>query len=80
MLRLYNTLTRKKEDFRPLKEGKINIFVCGPTVYDFSHLGHAKTYVQFDFIVRFLRAIGYKVFYLQNITDIYDKIIRKSQE
>ena len=79
-LRLYNTLTRKKEIFKPLKPGVINMFVCGPTVYDNSHLGHAKTYIQFDVIARYLRAVGYKVFYLQNITDIDDKIINKSKE
>jgi cysteinyl-tRNA synthetase len=80
MLKLYNTLSRKKEVFKPIKEGKVNMFVCGPTVYDFSHLGHAKTYIQFDFIVRYLRAAGYKVFYLQNITDIDDKIINRAKK
>ncbi len=80
MLKIYNTITRKKELFNPIKKGKINMFVCGPTVYNNSHLGHAKTYVQFDFIVRYLRTIGYKVFYLQNITDIDNKIIKKARE
>ena len=80
MLKIYNTLTRKKEEFKPIHKGKINLFVCGPTVYDFSHLGHAKTYIQFDMIVKYLRFKGYKVFYLQNITDIDDKIIKKSKE
>ncbi len=78
MLKLYNTLTRKKEVFKPIRDKKVNIFVCGPTVYDYSHLGHAKTYVQFDMIVKYLRFKGYKVFYLQNITDIDDKIIKKA--
>ncbi len=79
-LKIYSTLSRKKESFKPLKKGKVNLFVCGPTVYDFSHLGHAKTYVQFDIIVKYLRHLGYDVFYLQNITDIDDKIIKKSHE
>ena len=80
MLKLYNTLTRKKEIFKPLKDKKINLFVCGPTVYDYSHIGHAKTYVQFDVIVKYLKYKGYKVFYLQNITDIDDKIINRAKE
>ena len=79
-LEFYNTLTRKKEKFVPIKEGKINIFVCGPTVYDYAHLGHGKTYTQFDVLVRFLRYMGYEVFYLQNVTDIDDKIINRSRE
>ncbi len=80
MLKIYNTLTRKKETFKPIHKGKINIFVCGPTVYDYSHLGHAKTYVQFDMIVKYLRFKGYEVDYLQNITDLDDKIIRRANE
>ena len=80
MIKLYNTLSRKKEVFKPIKKGKINMFVCGQTVYDHSHVGHAKTYVQFDLIARYLRILGYKVFYLQNITDIDDKIIKKARE
>lgn len=59
---------------------KVNMFVCGPTVYDYSHLGHAKTYVQFDIIVRYLRFRGFVVFYLQNITDLDDKIIKRAKE
>jgi len=70
MLQLYNTLTRKKEVFQPLKEGKVGIYVCGPTVYDHAHLGHAKSYVNFDVVVRYLRYIGYRVRYVQNITDV----------
>ncbi|MEM5790501.1 MAG: cysteine--tRNA ligase [Candidatus Aenigmatarchaeota archaeon] len=79
-LKVYNTLARKKEVFKPIRKNKVRIFVCGPTVYDFSHLGHAKTYVQFDIIVRYLRYKGYKVFYLQNITDLDDKIIERAKE
>ena len=63
-----------------MKKGEVNLFVCGPTVYDFSHVGHAKTYTQFDIIIKYLRFKGYKVFYLQNITDIDDKIIKKANE
>ena len=77
---LTNTLTKKKEKFVPINDKKVNLFVCGPTVYDHSHLGHAKTYTQFDFLVRFLRYVGYDVFYLQNITDIDDKIIARAKE
>ena len=79
-LKFYNTLSRKKEVFKPINEKKINMFVCGPTVYDYIHLGNAKTYIQFDFIARYLRSIGYKVFYLQNITDIDDRIINRAKE
>lgn len=77
-LKIYNTLTRKKEIFEPIQAKKINMFVCGPTVYDSPHLGHAKTYIQFDMIARYFRFKGYKLFYLQNITDIDDKIIKKA--
>lgn len=80
MLRVYNTLTRKKEVFKPRKPGKVNLFVCGPTVYDFAHLGHAKTYIFFDLFSKYLREKGFKVFYLQNITDIDDKIIKRAAE
>lgn len=79
MLKLYNTLTRKKEVFKPIQKGKnVKLFVCGPTVYDYAHLGHAKTYINFDVIGRYLRFVGYKVNYVQNITDIDDKIINRS--
>jgi len=67
---VYNTLSRKKEEFVPLVEGRVHMYVCGPTVYDHAHIGHAKTYVAFDVIVRFLRYRGYKVRYVQNITDV----------
>jgi cysteinyl-tRNA synthetase len=69
-LQLYNTLTRRKEEFKPLHEGYAGMYVCGPTVYGHSHLGHAKSYVAFDVIVRYLRYLGYKVTYVQNITDV----------
>jgi cysteinyl-tRNA synthetase len=69
-LQVHNTLTRQKEEFKPLHEGRIGIYVCGPTVYGHSHIGHAKSYVSFDAIVRYLRFLGYKVLYVQNITDV----------
>jgi cysteinyl-tRNA synthetase len=69
-LKIYNTLTRNKEEFRPLHEGMVGMYVCGPTVYDHAHLGHAKSYVSFDVAVRYLRYLGYKVRYVQNITDV----------
>ncbi|MCX6721550.1 MAG: cysteine--tRNA ligase [Candidatus Staskawiczbacteria bacterium] len=79
-LKIYNTLTGKKEQFEPRKGKKVNFFVCGPTVYDYSHLGHARTYIVFDAFVKYLRHCGYNVFYLQNITDIDDKIIMRARE
>lgn len=79
-IRLHNTLTKKVEDFIPRIDGKVQLFVCGPTVYDFSHIGHAKTYVQLDTLARTLRYSGLDVFYLQNITDIDDKIIQRASE
>ncbi len=69
-LKLYNSLTRKKEEFKPLKKGRVGIYVCGPTVYGHAHLGHAKSYVSFDVLVRYLRYLGQTVTYVQNITDV----------
>jgi cysteinyl-tRNA synthetase len=69
-LKIYNTLSRQKEDFVPVQEGKVGIYVCGPTVYGDSHIGHAKSYISFDIMVRYLRYIGYSVLYVQNITDV----------
>ncbi len=80
VLNVYNTLRRKKMAFVPRKDNRVQLFVCGPTVYDYSHIGHARTYVAFDVIVRYLRYKGYDVFYLQNITDIDDKIINRARE
>ena len=80
MLNIYNSLTRKKELFKPIKPGKIGIYVCGITVYDRCHLGHARSMVSFDVIVRFLRSQGYEVTYVRNITDIDDKIILRANE
>ena len=79
-LTLFNTLTRRKQPFEPITPGIVTMFVCGPTVYDFSHVGHAKTYTQFDFVARYLRKRGYRVTYTQNITDVDDKIIRHADE
>ncbi|PIN80617.1 cysteine--tRNA ligase [Candidatus Woesearchaeota archaeon CG10_big_fil_rev_8_21_14_0_10_30_7] len=79
-MKVYNTLTRTNDELIPINDKNINLFVCGPTVYDFSHIGHAKTYTQFDVIVKYLRWTGYNVFYLQNITDIDDKIINRANE
>ena len=77
---LYNTLTRKIEKFTPISNDGVNLFVCGPTVYDYPHLGHAKNAIQFDFIVKYLRWRGFNVYYLQNITDIDNKIIQRASE
>ena len=79
-LRVYNTLTRKQESFKPIRKGRVNLFVCGPTVYDVSHIGHAKTYVAYDIIARYLSWKGYSVFFVMNITDIDDKIINRAHE
>ncbi len=79
-MKIFNTLSGKKDDLKPGKGEKINLFVCGPTVYDYSHIGHARTYVAFDAFVKYLRFKGYDVFYLQNITDIDDKIIARALE
>ena len=80
MLKVYNTLTRKKELFKPRKGRLVEFFVCGPTVYNLSHIGHARTYIAFDMLVKYLREKEYDVFYLQNITDIDDKIIQRAKE
>ena len=86
-LKIYNVLTRKKEKFVPLTEGKVNMYVCGPTVYDYSHIGHAKTYVSFDVVARYLRYRGYDVLYVQNITDVghmldtgEDRVLKKARQ
>ncbi|MBW1845912.1 MAG: cysteine--tRNA ligase [Deltaproteobacteria bacterium] len=79
-LRIYNTLSRKKETFEPLKSGVVGIYVCGPTVYDSCHIGHARSVVVFDVIVRYFKAKGFDVTYVRNFTDIDDKIINRAQE
>lgn len=80
MLKIYSTMSRKKEPFQPMQENRVKLFVCGPTVYDDSHIGHARTYISFDIIARYLKYRGFTVFYLQNITDIDDKIINRAAE
>ena len=79
-LKIYNTLTRHLDDFEPIHPGRVNMFVCGPTVYDVSHIGHSKSYVAYDIIARYLRKKGYAVFFVLNITDIDDKIINRAKE
>lgn len=80
MLQIHNTLTRQKEKFEPIHPGKVGVYVCGVTVYDYCHLGHARTYTSSDVIVRYLRWRGYEVNYVRNITDIDDKIIKRANE
>jgi cysteinyl-tRNA synthetase len=77
---IFNTLTGKKDLIKPINGKKINLFVCGPTVYDYSHIGHARNYLVFDSFVKYLKYSGFSVFYLQNITDIDDKIIARARE
>jgi cysteinyl-tRNA synthetase len=78
-LQVYNTLTRRVEEFSSLRPGRINMFVCGPTVWDSSHVGHAKTYIAYDIMARYLHRKGYSVFFILNITDIDDKIINRAK-
>ena len=80
MLRIHNTLTRRKEDFVPLEPGRVRMYVCGITVYDHCHVGHARMMLVFDLVARWLRASGYALTYVRNITDIDDKIIRRAVE
>ena len=80
MLTVYNSLTRQKQVFTPMESGRVRMYVCGMTVYDYCHLGHARVLVVFDMITRWLRASGYDVTYVRNITDIDDKIIKRAQE
>ncbi len=78
MLSVYNTLKNKKEIFKSIEPNKVKMYVCGMTVYDFCHIGHARVLIVFDMITRWLRESGYKVQYVRNITDIDDKIIKKA--
>ena len=80
MLKIYNTLSREKQAFKPLVPGEVRMYVCGMTVYDFCHLGHARVMVVFDMVTRWLRSAGYRVTYVRNITDIDDKIIKRAAE
>ena len=79
-IRLYNTLSRNLEPFTPKEDGKVGVYCCGPTVYDVPHAGHARSALAFDILVRHLRARGYDVTYVRNITDIDDKILARSKE
>ncbi|WP_280546022.1 cysteine--tRNA ligase [Halomonas sp. 11-S5] len=79
-MQIYNTLTRRKEPFTPIEPGKVRMYVCGMTVYDYCHLGHARVMVAFDVITRYLRARGYDVTYVRNVTDIDDKILKRAEE
>ncbi len=78
--RIYNTISGEKEIFLPRKKKRVNMFVCGPTVYDFSHLGHARTYIFYDMLAKYLKSKRFSLFYLQNITDVDDKIIQRAKE
>ncbi len=80
MLQIYNTLSRQKEHFEPLNANKVDMYVCGITIYDYCHVGHARTYVSFDVMNRYLRYLGYDVTYVRNITDVDDKIINRANE
>ncbi|HPY36859.1 MAG TPA: class I tRNA ligase family protein, partial [Clostridia bacterium] len=79
-MQVYNTLTRKKEDFVPVKEGKVSIYACGPTVYNFFHIGNARPFIVFDTLRRYFEYRGYEVTFIQNFTDIDDKMIRRANE
>ena len=79
-LRIYNTLSRELEEFSPLLPGQVRMYVCGMTVYDFCHLGHARSMIAFDVVQRWLKTSGFAVTYVRNITDIDDKIIRRAVE
>ena len=80
MLKIYNSLSRQLQSFVPLRAGEVRMYVCGMTVYDYCHLGHARVMVAFDVVRRWLRASGFSVTYVRNITDIEDKIIRRAVE
>ncbi len=80
VLQIYNTLSRKVEEFKPVKDGEVKVYICGLTVYDDMHIGHARTYLAFDAILRYLKYKGYNLKYIQNITDIDDKIIIRANE
>ena len=79
-MKLYNTLTRKKEEFIPLEEGKVKMYVCGPTVYNYIHIGNARPFIMFDTLRRYLQYKGYDVTFVQNFTDVDDKIIKRGHE
>lgn len=80
MLKIHNTLSNKIEEFKPIEDGKVKMYVCGPTVYDYPHLGHARCYITWDVVYRYLKFIGYDVTYCRNVTDVDDKILKKADE
>ena len=80
MLVVYNDLSREKEEFKPLEEGKVKFYVCGPTVYNYFHIGNARPFVMFDIFRRYLEYLGYEVTFVQNFTDIDDKMITRAHE
>ena len=80
MLKLYNSLTQKKEDFKPIEKGKVKLYTCGPTVYDYSHIGNFRTFLFEDLLKRVLTAFGYEVYHIMNITDVDDKTIKKAND
>ena len=79
-MRIYNTLTRKKEEFKPIEEGKVRMYVCGPTVYNFIHIGNARPMIIFDTLRRYLEYKGYEVKYVSNFTDVDDKIMQQMRK
>lgn len=80
MIKIYNTLTRQKEEFVPIQAGKVGMYVCGPTVYNYIHIGNARSTIAFDTIRRYFEYRGYQVDYVSNFTDVDDKIIRAANE
>src|SRR4051812_14905014 len=80
MLKIYNTLGRRKQEFVPLTPGEVRMYVCGMTIYDLCHVGHARFMMAFDVVYRWLKVAGFKVTYVRNITDVDDKIIKRAQE
>ncbi|HFY0605610.1 TPA: cysteine--tRNA ligase [Yersinia enterocolitica] len=80
MLKIFNTLSRQKEEFKPINAGKIGMYVCGITIYDLCHIGHGRTFVAFDVVARYLRYLGYSLTYVRNVTDVDDKIIKRAIE
>ena len=79
-MKIYNTLSLSKEEFKPIEEGKVRMYVCGPTVYNFIHIGNARPFIIFDTLRKFLIHLGYEVKFVQNFTDIDDKMIKRANE
>ena len=80
MMKLHNTYTDKTEEFKPIDGNKVKMYVCGPTVYDYAHLGHARCYITWDVLYRYLKFKGYDVTYCRNVTDVDDKILKKAEK